>query len=244
MEIKIAIIEDEVVHTKLLSGYLNEWSREQDTLIQIKEFVSAESFLFEWEDNNDFDMLFVDIQMKAMNGMEMAKKIRRKDTDINIVFTTGITDYLQEGYEVEAMHYLIKPIDEVKVKNCMDKVVAKIARESSNLIKYLLVHSRDELLKVPQDRINYIEARGHHVIMEVMTDKQRTEHIEITESLSEIAKNLDTIKFVKCHRSYICNLQNVHHIDKENVALDSGSKIPVSRRLYAEVNQAFIKFFV
>ena len=88
---KLAIIEDEQAHRELLAAYLEEWGTERSVSLCIKTFPSAESFLFAWEEQ-DFDMLFVDIQMKEMNGMEIAKKVRKKDLNIGIVFTTVIPD--------------------------------------------------------------------------------------------------------------------------------------------------------
>ena len=102
--IKIAIIEDEQTHTELLSSYLRTWGAAQGQAVSIQTFLSAESFLFVWEETNDFDILFVDIQMGKMNGVEMAGKVRERDREIAIVFTTGIADYMGCGYEVEALH--------------------------------------------------------------------------------------------------------------------------------------------
>ena len=235
---KVAIIEDEKVHKDLLANYLEKWSKEKNVKLSAKSFPSAESFLFEWEENKEFDILFVDIQMKEINGMEMAKKVRQSDRDINIVFTTGIPDYLEEGYEVEALYYLMKPINEEKVKKCMDKVLLRKKPE-----QYLLVHSKEETYKLQLENINYIEARGHASVIDVVLDSGKSQAIEILESLSELEKSLDDKNFIKCHRSYICNIINIHHIDKINIYFDSGSFIPVSRRLYTSVNQAFIRYF-
>ena len=93
--------------------------------IQIKEYDSAESFLFAWEDEKDFDILFIDIQMKKMDGIKMAKRIRESDNNIALVFTTGVAEYISEGYEVEALHYLIKPIREEKVVQCLERAIKK-----------------------------------------------------------------------------------------------------------------------
>lgn len=237
---RIAIIEDEQVHKELLSSYLQSWSRDGSVSIVIDTFPSAESFLFEWAEKKDYDVLFVDIQMREMNGMEMARAVRQDGSDVAIVFTTGITDYLEEGYEVEALHYLIKPIDEAKVRKCMDKVVSRNKQET-----YLILNHDGELKKVNEDSITYIEARGHGAVIEVMTggNADKIQVLEVTDSLSELEKQLDMAKFVKCHRSYICNVERIHHIDKTSVYLDSGSSVPVSRRMYAEVNQAFIRHF-
>ena len=115
---RIAIIEDEQLHSDLLISYIKKWAdirKISSKNIIINNYENAEQFLFDYDDEKSFDVLFVDIQMSGMNGMDMAKKVREKDKNVSLVFTTGITDYIQEGYEVEAMHYLIKPLKEEKV---------------------------------------------------------------------------------------------------------------------------------
>lgn len=235
---KLAIIEDEQVHRELLTAYFREWSREANVPVSIAEFSSAESFLFEWEEQKDFDMLFVDIQMKEMNGMEMARRIRKQDADIVIVFTTGLADYLEEGYEVEALHYLIKPISREKLFKCMERAFKKGSRE-----KFLLVQTKEEVMKLAVERILYVEARGHGCVVEFLSGEGETRREEITESISWMEKQLGGEEFIKCHRSYLCRIGGIHHIDREEIVLDSGSRIPVSRRLYTQVNQAFIRYF-
>jgi Response regulator of the LytR/AlgR family len=238
---KIAIIEDEQVHAELLAGYLRDWGVQEDVHVMIQYYTSAENFLLEWETERDFDVLFVDIQMKKMNGMEMAKTVRRRDVDISIIFTTGISEYIGEGYEVGAVHYLLKPISRDKIRECMDKV-----RERNCDIHYLLVHAGDETYKLAAERINYVEARGHGCEIEIVKgkkDKKETERIEVSESISELERRMGDWGMIRCHRSYLCGLANIHHIGRTEISFDSGSRIPVSRRMYKDVNQAFIRYF-
>lgn len=235
---KLAIIEDEQAHRELLTEYLEEWGKEQSVSLCIKAFSSAESFLFAWEEERDFDVLFVDIQMKAMNGMEMARQIRQQDSNIVIIFTTGITDYMEDGYEVEALHYLLKPISRKKLDQCMDRALRRSSRE-----RFLLVQTREEMLKLSLERILYVEARGHGCVIEYSSQTGETCLTETTESISELEQKLDGEEFVKCHRSYLCRTGSIHRIDKTEIVLDNGSRIPVSRRLYAQANQAFIRYF-
>lgn len=235
---KLAIIEDEQAHRELLSEYLEEWGKEQAVSLCIKAFASAESFLFAWEEERDFDVLFVDIQMKKMNGMEMARQIRQQDSDIIIIFTTGITDYMEEGYEVEALHYLLKPISRVKLDQCMDRALRKGGRE-----RFLLVQSKEETLKLSLERMLYVEARGHGCVIEFSSQTGETCRTEVSESISELEKKLGSEDFVKCHRSYLCRTGSIQRIDKTEIVLDNGSRVPVSRRLYAQTNQAFIRYF-
>lgn len=259
---KIAIIEDEKVHSDLLKLYLENWSKEHGQSQQVASFETAEQFWFAYEESPDFDILFVDIQMPGMNGMELARKVREKDGDVVIVFTTGITDYLEEGYEVDAMHYLIKPLSEEKVKACLEKAVRRRKSEC-----FVMLHTDEEVLKVNQEEINYVEARGHGCVVslrgkntewERMADERGGEQkgqvrdggisvkekkISVRESLSELEAMLEANEFVKCHRSYLCRISNIHHIGKEDIFFDDGSAVPVSRRMYQQMNQSFIGYF-
>ncbi len=235
---RIAIVEDEQIHTEYLEKCLGEWSGERGIPVRIRSFLSAESFLFFWEENRDFDILFVDIQMKTMNGMEMAEKIRRKDGNIAIVFTTGVADYMAKGYEVEAMHYLLKPVDREKIHGCMDKLVSRRREEL-----FVTVHGREEVMKLPVEQVTYVEARGHGCVAEIYTRTGETLQLEVTESITVLEKLLLPIGFIRCHRSYLCRTGSIHQIGRTEITLDNGSVIPVSRRLYGEVNQAFIRHF-
>lgn len=235
---KIAIIEDEPTHSQLLSAYLDSWSAEKNIPVASSLFPSAESFLFVWEEEKDFDLLFVDIQMKAMNGMELAKRIRTENEEIAIVFTTGIDDYMEEGYEVEAMYYLRKPLSREKISRCMDRLAKR--RQSSS---YVLVHGSEESIKLSVNQITYLEARGHGCLIETCSRLGEKAQHSVTEGISEMEKMLVSYGFIKCHRSYLCRLACIRQISKTEITLDSGSVIPLSRRMYKEVNQAFIRHF-
>lgn len=249
---KAAIIEDDEVHADLLEKYLFEWSMAKNIILEINRYLDAESFLFEFEPGLGFDVLFIDIQMQEINGMEMAKTVRKKDSIVNIIFTTGITGYMEEGYEVEAMHYLIKPVSKDKIYKCMEKILNK-KKETD----YIIVHSKDEIHKIIINQINYIEARGHGCVIEIFSKEnsirntrfctnlhtEPTELIEVSESISELETIVKAKNFTRCHRSYLCAVPNIHHISKTEITFDTGSHIPVSRRLYKDVNQAFINYF-
>lgn len=235
---KIAIIEDDPVHSELLASYLQDWSREREIPVNIMPFSAAKDFLFLWDETNDFDILFVDIQMEHMNGMELARRIRKKDREVALVFTTGIEDYLEEGYDVEAMYYLLKPLSQEKINRCMDRAALRRCEEQS-----LLVHGKEEAIRLFMGRITYVEARGHGCMVETCSRLGETSHMEIMESISEMAELLSPYGFVKCHRSYLCRVGSIYQIGKAEILLENGSVVPVSRRMYGEVNQAFIRHF-
>ena len=173
--IKTAIIEDNEIHAGLLEKYLLKWSRYRQVPLEINRYLSAEEFLFEWEPGLGFSVLFIDIQMYEINGIDLAKSVRKKDNEINIIFTTGITGYMAEGYEVEALHYLVKPINEDKIYKCMDKVFNK--RKNIN---YIIVHSKGGIHKLDTSQINYIEARGHGCVIEIFTKENNLKQVKQT----------------------------------------------------------------
>lgn len=231
---KVAIIEDEKAHSQLLGSYIQSFCKAEQVPMELRYFGSAENFLFVWEEEHDFDLLFLDIQMAGIDGMSLAKQIRRQNEEVLIVFTTGMADYIQEGYEVEALQYLLKPLKEENVHKCLKRACAKRPRED-----FLVFHTEKETLKMTERSINYIEARGHGSCIGAAYQQP----IEVKESLSAIEQVLKVGEFIKCHRSYVCRLGNIHHIDKENVYFDDGSSIPVSRRQLSNVNQAFIRYY-
>ena len=235
---KLAIIEDEQAHTELLNRYVEMWSQDRGIPVTIAPFPSAESFLFTWEEERDFDVLFVDIQMKEMNGMEMARRVREQDSDIAIIFTTGITDYMGAGYEVEAMHYLIKPVSQEKLFQCLDRVLKRDIHE-----QFLLVKANEETMKLSLRSIMYVEAMGHGCRIEFCPQAGRTFQVETAEGISDLAKKLKEPDFIRCHRSYLCRIDKIHHISRAWIEMDNGSKVPVSRRMYTYVNQMFIRYF-
>lgn len=237
----IAIIEDERAHAELLQQTILAWSQEHPMHTDISFYASAEKFLFTWEDHKCFDALFLDIQMPGMDGVELAKRIRREDKEISLVFTTGITDYLQEGYEVAALHYLIKPLSREKVAECMERICEK--QENEEGIAFLLEAEDEESgekcrVRFTSEEIRYIEAVGHYT-------KVRTERsvYRLKKGIRQWQEELEGEPFVFSHRSFLVNLLYVSQINKSEIVFDGGETIPLSRRNGRPFQDAFIRFY-
>lgn len=229
----IAIVEDEPAHSRLLQQYINAWAKVRGRAVHILTYANAAAFLFQLEDGAP-DAVFADIQMPGMNGMEMVRKLREKDRDIPVVFTTGLSEYLKEGYEVQALHYLIKPISKEKVFECMDRVCSR-----NNARELFAVRTEDGMIRLDMSETNYCEADGHYTRF-VMTDGSK---VRVMESISDLEKILSGKNFVKCHRSYLCNLENVRQIIRDHIMFDNGDTVPVSRRMYPDMNRKFIALY-
>lgn len=230
---KIAIVEDEEVHSSLLQQYISAWGEARGKAAHVHIYSDAASFLFDLEDNAP-DAVFADIQMPGMNGMEMVRRLREKDDGMPVVFTSGLSDYLQEGYEVQALHYLIKPIAEDKVFDCMDRICSR--KDTRELIT---VRTLDGMARLDLREVNCCESEGHYTRF-MMTDGSE---IRVMKSISELEKELPGDTFVKCHRCYLCNLANVKRIAEDSIIFDNGESVPVSRRLCRECNRRFIELY-
>ena len=233
MPLTITICDDNEAQITELRRLLDEWSENRPFALTIDEYISAESFLFSYPDK-PCDILLLDIEMKEINGMELAKKLRSEGDKLPIVFITGYADYMSEGYEVEALHYLLKPVNKEKLFNVLDRYIKRHTSKKDEI----LLQYEDKSLHVSADEIAYIEAVGKKSCVHFADGKT----LLCDKGLGELNKTL-TKNFTLCHRSFAVNLRFIRSIAKEEITLDNGEKIPVSRRMYKEVNERFIDFY-
>ena len=124
MNVKICICDDSSEERASINALVREWARQSGTDVSVSEFPTAEAFLFEYEDLVP-DIVLLDIEMPGMNGVELAKRLRKGNKLIQIVFITGFSDYIAEGYEVAALHYLLKPVLPEKLFSTLDRALEK-----------------------------------------------------------------------------------------------------------------------
>lgn len=232
--VNIAICDDEKVQVELLKKYVKNWGTKNNLKVNIECFYSGESFEFSWSMDKKYNILLLDIEMSGINGVDLAKKIRTEDNLLNIVFITAISDYIGEGYEVDAINYLIKPIEETQLYKCLDKSLKKIYMEE----KILLIDVEGEITRIKEKDIIYIEAFSHSIDIYTIDGKYTTR-----KNIGVMEKELDEKGFIRCHRSYIVGLQHIKRIGKTDIELDNKDTVPVSRRLYSKVNKEFIRYF-
>lgn len=219
MKLTIAICDDEQTELAYLHMLVCRWAKENETAIHISTFVSAESFLFSYEEDKSVDILLLDIEMEKMNGVELAKQIRRENESMQIIFITGFPDFIAEGYEVSALHYLLKPVNEKKLFD----VLAKAQKNLNHKQKSIVFISDGQTYRIPMNEIMICESFAHTT---VMTTKSNSYDVKL--SISEF-KNLLDETFIQCHRSYIVGISHISHISKTDVFLDNGRIIPLSR---------------
>lgn len=229
-----AIIEDNKIQSRLISGYVNEWAKNSGVRIKLGIFLSAENFWVEFEDNSDVNIILLDIQMEKINGIELAKKIRQKDGGQIIIFITGIPDYMQDGYDVEAFHYLLKPVKKEKLFECLDRALKRQKISGG----FIVILCNKDKIKVFQDEIIFVESVGHNLKIKTLTTELTTRML-----LSESENILNKDFFVKTHRAFLANIKHIKQVRKESLLMVDGSEIPVSRREYKNVNNRFIQYY-
>ena len=227
--IHITICDDSAVYRQYLMGLLHEWGSIHGQTCRISEFSSAEAFLFAWEDHQDVDIFLLDIEMPGMNGVELARNIRQRNTQAQIVFITGYAEYMAIGYDVEALHYLLKPVDSEKLFAVLDRAVVRLQRQEPTL----LIDQHGVLTRVPVSKIRFIEVNRNYVTIYVDTAYQ------IRRSMKEIEALLDK-RFLRIGRSCIVNLTYVQQVSKTELTLIDGTKLYLPRGSYNTVNRAII----
>ena len=215
-----------------VTALIEAWGCSRDILLQIEDYPSAEAFLFAYEGNETVDVLFLDIEMGDMSGVELAKRLRQMGAGLQIVFLTGYMEYIAEGYDVEALHYLIKPVAQEKLGAVLDRAVERLKTREN----VLLLSLPDGVVRLPLYEIRYLEVMKNYVTLHAV------EEYSVKRSLSELTKELDE-SFYRIHRSYIVNLRFVKRITRTEVTLKDGAALPLSRKLYDGLNQALIKYF-
>lgn len=229
MTYKIAICDDESSVTEYVSSIVTEWAKEHQYDVQLRTFSSAESFLFSYEEENDYDILLLDVEMGQMDGVSLAKSIRKNNETVQIVFITGYSEYISEGYEVSALHYLMKPAKKEKLFEVLNRATEKLEKNE----RLLTLELSGEMVRIPLHEIRFIDVNGNYVTIHGKSD------YTIKKTLGDIQKELDD-RFFKVGRSCIVNLNTVQRVTKTDAYLSDGSNIPLPRGAYEPLNRAII----
>lgn len=233
---KIAVCEDEAFWQKQYAEMICRWAEEKKEPLDLRRFPNSESFWFAFAEEKDWDVLLLDIEMGGESGMELAEKIRRENGEMEIIFATGYAEYMGRGYDVDALQYLLKPVEEKKLFACLDKAARHQEKRGKKLVFETMEQGK---LSLPAADIWYLEAWGHRCILYT-----KTQRYELKMSMTQAVCALEREKgFVKCHRSFFLNLRHVREIYREELVLDDGRKVPVSRRIWRNVNDAFLGYY-
>lgn len=218
--IKVAIVEDDGSYVEVIVGYLKKYEVDSTNKFHIEIFRDGLDIISDYR--AEYDIIFLDIQMKHMDGMETAQKIRKIDEGVIIIFITSSVQFAVQGYLVDAIGYVVKPVSYFAFSQILDKAIKKYSKKIS--FKYMSIDVEGGQIRFELKQIYYVESQRHHVIM-------HTEKGEFLTSgpLKKYEERLHNEGFAKCHNSYLLNLEHVMGIVKDNVAMTNQSTLPISR---------------
>lgn len=229
MKYKIAICDDHDADRQYVLNLVEHWAASSGHRVHTDCFASAERFLFHYAEESDYDILLLDIEMGAMDGVTMAKRVRKDNEAVQIIFITGYSDYIAEGYEVAALHYLMKPVNREKLFKVMDRAIEKRKQEE----RCLNLETYGEMVRIPFYEIRYLDVHQNYVTVHAKAD------YTVKRTLGDFEKELDD-RFCRVGRSMILNLKYIQRVTKTEVRLSDGTALPLPRGAYEPLNRAII----
>lgn len=228
--LSIAVCDDEIIECCNMEKRIKKIIEEMKIPCIIRQFRSGGELLQALE---SFDIVFLDIMMPEMDGMKTAQLFRKKASDKILIFVSSSREYVFEAYDVEAFQYLLKPVEDRKLKSVLQKAVLKTERRSQ---EFIIVSSQRQKKKLFLDDIYYFEIKGRIV------DAHGPEGIfTYYEQMGELENKLQDKGFFRCHKSYLVNLKYVDGYNRQEAILENGERIVIAKRRYEDFCQEVLK---
>lgn len=232
--LRIAICDDEQLYREKIRTLLKRYFEKDGQPYEISTFASGEDFLKQCENRIKFNIVFMDISMGAIDGMQTAQQIRAFHSDTDIVFVTAFIDYAMEGYKVNAVRYILKDTLDGAVAECMDAILHK-----RKVVQVTFSFMEGEK-KLYTDNILYVESRRHKSVFFYM--EAEIVNYQMYEKLDAVEAKLYGCGFLRIHKSYLVNLKHIRKVSNYIAVLDTGEELPVPRLRYQAVKEAFVEY--
>lgn len=231
---KIAICDDERYYRDKIYQLVTLYLRKHQLEASIDTFLSGKIFLELTDNLVKYDIVFMDISMEEINGIETAKQMRAYQSNTYLVFVTSFMDYVLDGYKVEALRYVMKDSLEVGVVEAMNTVLKKMELCQ---VTFSFIEGEKTLYT---DNILYIESKKHKSVFTYLETERM--NYQIYEKLDHIEQRLNGYGFLRIHKSYLVNMKHIRKISNYKVVLDCGEELPVPRLKFQAVREAFVLY--
>lgn len=225
--IQIAIVEDDHNYAQSLQKYIARYEEESGRHFQVTRFEDGEDIVENY--SGSYDIILMDIEMRFMDGMTAAAEIRKRDSQVVIIFITNMPQYAMKGYAVEALDYVLKPINYYAFSQRLDRALSRMDHRKK---KYLNIISRNGIRKIDVSDIYYIEVQDHDLCFHT-----KNGNINQRGTMKEMEEKLEKELFFRCNKCYLINLEYVTGFDGSNVLIEN-EEVQVSRARKKELMDA------
>ena len=231
--VRIALCDDNNLEREILKNIIEGVFNDMEDDGTIFEFSSGEKLCRNYS-KGDYDIIFLDIHMKQLDGIETGKTIRNKDAKVEIVYATSSEEFLKEGYSVHALSYITKPYDVKKVRETIEYYYKKNGIEKAGKNELLEITIQQKKIYLRQKNIKWLESMGRIVNIHCNDDTYK-----VYARLTDIESKLDEKRFLRCYQSYIVNIMCVRDIDEYDFCLDEDKYIPIRKRDKKDIVQKY-----
>lgn len=218
---KLAIVEDDRSYRERLHSYVARFEQETKTHIEIAIFTDGTEIVEWYEKGHTLEVILLDIEMRRMDGMKAAERIREMDADVIIIYITNMAQFGIRGYEVGALDFIVKPVDYEIFAAKLKKAQRRL---SSREKKYITIRNKDEILRLCTDDIIYVEVRNHSLLYHTMK-----RDLVCTGSLKEAEQTLGQYGFSRCKSCYLVHLSHVMKVSNDYVVVSNGDMLQISK---------------
>lgn len=232
-EYRVAVVEDEAVYLSALKDMLALYEKEKDVKFNITAYRDVETFFVEFKDC--YDIIFMDIELPGMNGMEGARRLRTMDPVVVLIFITNMAQFAVQGYEVNALDYILKPVTYKNFSVKLDRALTCVHNDDD---KQLVVNGKSGIFRMNTSDIVFIEVQGHHLYFHLTGGRE----VDVCGSLSKLSEELKEHGFALCNSCFLVNMKYVDVINSQSVVMTDETELQISKRRRKEFLDKFSDF--
>lgn len=230
--LNIAICDDNPSDRNAVAFALRQYMSKKSVAYQIDPFPSAQDLIAEIKGGSHYDIVFLDIYMDGLLGIDAAMILRQMDYNGKIVFHTASKEFAVAGYEVEASGYLLKPLNTDKLFKLMDRILCEKDIDSYR------VQRRCHILNIPYNDILYVESSNSKCILHTVSSKE----YNVYKKLDDIQAELDDSRFLRTHQSFLVNMNHIRRVSANYFMLFSGEGIPIRQRESRKIHKEYDEY--
>ena len=233
IKINIAVVEDSIDDLNNCLSLLDKYSKEKNVQFDIQTFESGDAFLMRFK--SQFDFIILDINLSAMNGIDVARSVRTKDEEVIIMFATNLAKYATNGYEVDAIDFALKPLTYASFYLRLERVMKKLNKKSDS---FLVVPSDGGFSKINVNDVLYVEVISHDIIFHMISGQD----ITTSGTLKKYDEKLKDLWFIRCNSCYLVNAHKIKRVEKLDIQLVNDEIIAISHPKKKSFMERFKKY--